>query len=161
MIDRRQVALGLGLLPLAGWARPAQAFEIERSPEEWRARLSPARYAVLRDEGTERAFSNSLMGESSPLLHEGRVGTYTCAGCDLPVYRSEAKFDSGTGWPSFTQPIAGAIGTRQDRSLLLQIRTEVHCRRCGGHLGHVFSDGPAPTGQRHCLNGLALNFLPD
>jgi peptide-methionine (R)-S-oxide reductase len=107
---------------------------------------------VLRDAGTERP-------RSSPLNDEHRRGAYACAGCALPVYASEAKFESGTGWPSFTAPIAGAVRTRPDRGLL-GTRTEVHCRRCGGHLGHVFDDGPAPTGKRYCMNGIAMNFIP-
>jgi peptide-methionine (R)-S-oxide reductase len=108
---------------------------------------------VLREHGTERA-------GSSPLNHEKRAGTFTCAGCDLPVYSSETKFDSGTGWPSFWQPLEGAIGTSEDKSLFFATRTEVHCRRCGGHLGHVFEDGPPPTGLRYCMNGVAMKFVP-
>lgn len=162
MITRRALLRGTATVATAtalGW-RPAlaESFEITKTEAEWRASLSPARYAVLREEATEQAFSNSLMGESSPLLKEARAGTYNCAGCALPVYPSETKFDSGTGWPSFWAPIRGGIGTRTDRKLLLLVRTEVHCRRCGGHLGHVFDDGPQPTGKRHCLNGLALTF---
>lgn len=127
-------------------------FEITLSEAEWRARLTPAQFKVLREEGTERPFS-------SPLNDEKREGTFLCAGCDLPVYPSRTKYDSGTGWPSFWEPLDGAIGTKPDRKLLL-LRTEVHCRRCGGHLGHVFDDGPRPTGKRHCLNGVALTFRP-
>jgi len=138
---------------------PDEPFAVTRSQQEWKETLSPAQFAILREQATERAFTNSLGAETSPLLKEGGPGVYHCAGCDQPVYRSETKFDSGTGWPSFWDPIAGAIATRSDRSLLFR-RTEVHCARCGGHLGHVFDDGPAPSGQRHCLNGLALRFHP-
>ena len=134
-----------------GDAAEAETFEITKSPEQWREILTPQQYAVLRQASTERA-------GSSPLDREHRRGTFLCAGCDLPVYSSEAKFDSGTGWPSFTAPIAGAVRTRPDRGLL-GTRTEVHCRRCGGHLGHVFDDGPPPTGQRYCMNGIAMKFV--
>ena len=136
-------------------ARAAQdegRFEVTRSDEEWRRMLSPAQYELLRRHGTERA-------GSSPLDREKRAGIFQCAGCDLPVYSSEKKFDSGTGWPSFWAPLDNAIGTSQDRSWF-STRTEVHCRRCGGHLGHVFDDGPKPTGKRYCMNGLALVFRP-
>lgn len=119
---------------------------------QWRQRLGPARYAILRDGGTEPPFS-------SPLDHEHRAGMYHCAGCALPLYSSATKFDSGTGWPSFWTPLPGAVATRTDQSFLM-VRTEVHCRRCGGHLGHVFDDGPPPTGLRYCMDGLALNFVP-
>ena len=129
----------------------AESFEITLTEDEWRARLSDAQFAVLREEDTERA-------GSSPLDKENRKGTFVCAGCDLPVFKSEAKFDSGTGWPSFFQPIKGAVGTKSDPGFLGD-RTEVHCRRCGGHLGHVFDDGPQPTGLRYCMNGVALKFL--
>lgn len=125
-------------------------FEITLSDAEWRTRLTKAQFKVLRQEGTERPFS-------SPLNEEKRAGTFHCAGCDLPVYPSSTKYDSGTGWPSFWEPLDNAIGTKADRKLL-RLRTEVHCRRCGGHLGHVFNDGPKPTGKRHCLNGVALTF---
>lgn len=150
------VAAGTGILGGAG--RPARAgndgdFEITYTDEEWRRRLTPEQYYVLREEGTERA-------GSSPLDHEKRAGTFACAGCDLPLYASETKYDSGTGWPSFWAPLDGAIGTREDRSFFLLARTEVHCSRCGGHLGHVFDDGPPPTGLRYCMNGLALKFVP-
>ena len=134
-------------------ARPlsAESFEITLTDEEWRARLTEAQFAVLRQEDTERA-------GSSPLDAEKRSGTYVCAGCDLPVFQSDTKFDSGTGWPSFYQPIKGAVGTKTDPGLFGS-RTEVHCRRCGGHLGHVFDDGPQPTGLRYCMNGVAMKFL--
>lgn len=136
-------------------ARPAFAegqFEITLTEAEWRARLSPEAYAVLREEDTERAFT-------SPLNDEKRKGTFHCAGCDLPLYASETKYDSGTGWPSFWQPLPNAIGTKEDNTFF-STRTEVHCRRCGGHLGHVFNDGPQPTGLRYCMNGVALTFKP-
>jgi peptide-methionine (R)-S-oxide reductase len=129
------------------------AFEINPPESEWRSRLTPAQFAVLRGHGTEPA-------GSSPLDKEHRKGIFACAGCDLPLFHSESKFDSGTGWPSFTAPIDGAVGTSTDRTLLLFVRTEVHCRRCGGHLGHVFEDGPEPTGLRYCMNGVALKFSP-
>ena len=133
-------------------APPSGRFEISRTDAEWRRLLSPAQFDVLRDHGTERP-------GSSPLDAEHRAGTFRCAGCELPVFESAAKFDSGTGWPSFSAPIAGAVGTSSDRSLFDE-RTEVHCRRCGGHLGHVFDDGPAPTGKRYCMNGVAMTFTP-
>jgi peptide-methionine (R)-S-oxide reductase len=128
------------------------SFEIVRSEDEWRRLLTPAQFRVLRQHDTERP-------SSSPLNQERRAGNYLCAGCDLPLFSSETKFDSGTGWPSFWAPLAGSVGTSEDHRLFL-IRTEVHCRRCGGHLGHVFEDGPPPTGLRYCLNGIALNFVP-
>ncbi len=127
------------------------SFEVTKSPAEWRAILSPASYAVLREGDTERS-------GSSPLNKEQRRGTYVCAGCDLPLYRSETKFESGTGWPSFTAPIANAVRTEEDNTFLTT-RMEVHCRRCGGHLGHVFDDGPPPTGKRYCMNGVAMKFI--
>jgi peptide-methionine (R)-S-oxide reductase len=159
MLTRRALLLtGTTALAAAatGPARAAgkgKAFEITLTEAEWKKRLTPAQFAVLRKEDTERA-------GSSPLNAETRTGTYHCAGCDLPVYRSETKFESGTGWPSFYAAIEGAVGTREDRKLVFLTRTEVHCRRCGGHLGHVFDDGPKPTGMRHCLNGVALTFRP-
>ena len=161
---RHVVALALGLptlgLPFLGSARRAEAaFAVTLTEAEWQARLTPAQFAILREEETERAFSNSLMGEASPLLNEARAGTYNCAGCALHVYPSETKFDSGTGWPSFWDARPGATGTKSDPGLFGS-RTEVHCGRCGGHLGPVFDDGPAPTGKRHCLNGLAMTFQP-
>ena len=133
-------------------AAPAGKFEIEKSDEEWRRLLTPAAYNVLRRHGTERP-------GSSALNHEKRKGTFACAGCALPLFSSDTKYESGTGWPSFWQPLADAVGTTVDKSFFMT-RTEVHCRRCGGHLGHVFDDGPKPTGLRYCMNGLALNFRP-
>ncbi len=125
-------------------------FEITRTPQEWRELLGENRYLIMREEKTETPYT-------SPLLDEKRQGTYHCAACDLPVYASETKYDSGTGWPSFYAALDGAIGTKEDNSFFIT-RTEVHCRRCGGHFGHIFDDGPPPTGLRHCLNGLALSF---
>jgi len=144
--------LFLASVAASGLIRPAQAqtFEITLTEAEWRARLTPAQYAVLREADTEPA-------GSSPLDREYRAGTYACAGCDQPVFSSVHKYDSGTGWPSFWQPLPGAVGTQPDRGLFGS-RTEVHCSRCGGHLGHVFDDGPQPTGKRYCLNGVALVF---
>ncbi len=141
---------------LFGSPRPAPAapaFEVARDDAEWQQRLSPEQFRVLRRHGTERA-------GTSPLDREHRPGRFLCAGCDAALFASAAKFDSGTGWPSFTAPLtAPAVGTREDRGLLMS-RTEVHCARCGGHLGHVFPDGPRPTGLRYCMNGVALRFEP-
>ena len=161
MIDRRTLmgaggASLLGGIALLGWSRNSEArpanFEVKLSDDEWKKRLSPQRYAVLRQENTEPS-------GSSPLNKEHRKGTYVCAGCALPLYSSAAKFESGTGWPSFYAPLRNAVATRKDNKLFFT-RTEVHCRRCGGHLGHVFDDGPKPTGLRYCMNGLAMNFRP-
>lgn len=127
-----------------------ETFEINKPEAEWRKILTPEEFRVLRKHGTERA-------GSSPLDKEYGRGTYLCAGCDLPLYTSETKYDSRTGWPSFSAPIEGAIRTSSDRSFFT-VRTEVHCRRCGGHLGHVFEDGPRPAGRRYCMNGVALKF---
>lgn len=144
--------------PVVAWVtapRPPSGmdhFKFQLSDSEWRTRLSPEQYKVLRTHATERAFS-------SPLDHERRSGQFLCAGCGQPLFSSATKFDSGTGWPSFWQPLDGAVGTSVDASWMM-IRTEVHCSKCGGHLGHVFSDGPAPTGLRYCMNGIALQFQP-
>ena len=159
-MDDRRAFLGflgagaVGLL-LFGRGAPSAAnvhFEVSHSPDEWRRILGPQRYAVLREAATERPFS-------SPLLNEHRKGTFVCAGCSLSLFSSATKFESGTGWPSFWKPLPNAVVTRPDNSDMM-VRTEVLCRRCGGHLGHVFDDGPRPTGLRYCMNGLSLNFRP-
>ncbi len=146
-------AMTVGGRRAQGNSAAAETFEFVLSDEQWRARLTPMQYAVLRQAATERAFS-------SPLDHEKRRGTYSCAGCALALFSSANKFDSGTGWPSFWQPLAHAVGTTEDSSFGMT-RTAVHCRRCGGHLGHVFDDGPPPTGLRYCMNGVALVFEPE
>ena len=130
----------------------SEVFEFTLTDAQWRAKLTPQQYAVLRQESTERP-------RSSPLNKEHRPGTFACAGCALPLFSSSTKFDSGTGWPSFWKPLDKAVATRTDRTFGMA-RTEVHCRRCGGHLGHVFNDGPQPTGLRYCMNGLSLQFTP-
>ena len=131
---------------------PSEHFAVEKPDEEWRRELSPEAYHVLRKHGTERS-------GTSPLNQEKRAGTFVCAGCGTPVYDAATKFESGTGWPSFTAPIEGGVGTSEDRSLFMT-RIEVHCAKCGGHLGHVFPDGPKPTGLRYCMNGAAMEFKP-
>jgi peptide-methionine (R)-S-oxide reductase len=158
MSRRAWLVGGASVVAVAGiwWLREgdvqAATFEITKSEDEWRRVLSPAAFKVMRNHGTERPFT-------SPLNAEKRAGSFTCAGCDLALFSSDTKFDSGTGWPSFYRPLPNAVATSSDRSLLIP-RTEVHCRRCGGHLGHVFSDGPPPTGLRYCINGVALVFRP-
>jgi peptide-methionine (R)-S-oxide reductase len=162
MLSRRNTLLlgasALAVLALRGFrgAKPAYAadekFEVMHTDAEWQKLLTPAQYNILRQQGTEVPFS-------SPLLNEHRKGTFNCAGCALPLYSSDTKFDSGTGWPSFWKPLPNAVLTSDDASLGMD-RTEVHCRRCGGHLGHVFPDGPPPTGLRYCMDGLALTFAP-
>jgi peptide-methionine (R)-S-oxide reductase len=164
VISRRQIVLGgtaawtviwLARLSNSAMAQAASLgkFEIVKSDEEWRRELTREQYAVLRRRVTEGPWTSSLNKES-------RTGTYLCAGCSLPLFSSSTKFESGTGWPSFWAPIQGAIETSEDRSFFFLVRTEVHCRRCGGHLGHVFNDGPEPTGLRYCMNGVALRFVP-
>ncbi|KRB79493.1 methionine sulfoxide reductase B [Sphingomonas sp. Root710] len=157
MIDRRTL-LGAGMTAAVAaiiggraFSAPKETFAYTLSDAEWRKKLSPLAYQVLRQEATERAFT-------SPLNKEHRTGTFTCGGCALPLFSSKTKFDSGTGWPSFYQPLPRAVGTSTDRTLGMS-RTEVHCSRCGGHLGHVFDDGPPPTGLRYCMNGAALAFV--
>ena len=159
----RRVFLGLstsglvvGTLAMVGCGSSApaavQTFEVRHTPAEWKKRLGEARYRILREAGTEPPFT-------SPLNKEHRKGVFACAGCALPLFSSATKFDSGTGWPSFWQALPNAIATHTDRSFGMS-RTEEHCRRCGGHLGHIFDDGPKPTGKRHCINGLSLVFRP-
>ncbi|HWW05425.1 peptide-methionine (R)-S-oxide reductase MsrB [Collimonas sp.] len=161
MVTRRNIIFRAGAALLAGGlltsrsrrAIAAEVFEVTHTDAEWKQRLSATQYAILRQEATERPFS-------SPLDHEKRAGTFFCAGCDLADFSSKNKFDSGTGWPSFWQPLPNAVATRTDTTLGMS-RTEVHCRRCGGHLGHVFNDGPKPTGLRYCMNGAVLKFKPE
>jgi peptide-methionine (R)-S-oxide reductase len=160
MISRRTVlggsAVGLAAVLLASrWGSPSGAtevFPVMHTDAEWRKLLTQAQYAVLRKSSTEAPFS-------SPLDHETRPGTFACAGCDLALFSSTTKFDSGTGWPSFWAPLPDAVGTTEDHSFFM-IRTAVHCSSCGGHLGHVFDDGPKPTGLRYCMNGVAMTFRP-
>jgi len=132
--------------------KTTEKYPVTKTDEEWRALLTPEQYQVLRQHATERPGSCAL-------LQEKRAGMFTCAGCDQPLFVATGKFESGTGWPSFFEPIEGAVGTTDDNSHFM-VRTEVHCSRCGGHLGHVFPDGPPPTGLRYCINGVALNFKP-
>jgi len=163
-ISRREL-LSTGCLAMAGGllvaceaqpsavaATPRKRYEVMSTEAQWRERLTPAQYSVLRQEGTEYPWS-------SPLNKEHRKGTFDCAGCALPLFSSDTKFESGTGWPSFWAPLRHAVEEDTDSTLGME-RTEVHCRRCGGHLGHVFDDGPKPTGLRYCMNGVALTFVP-
>jgi peptide-methionine (R)-S-oxide reductase len=156
MMTRRGLLLSASIaaavLVVARSAHAGQSFEVTRADAEWRKLLTPDQYAVLRQSGTERPFS-------SPLLHEKRRGNFACAGCDLDLFSSTTKYESGTGWPSFWAPLEKAIETTTDTSFGM-VRTGVHCRRCGGHLGHVFDDGPKPTGLRYCMNGVAMTFKP-
>ena len=165
MISRRETVLGGTAAAVVVWltarsdsaiaqAAASGKFEIVKSDEEWRRELTAEQYGVLRRHQTEHPWS-------SPLNGEHRAGTYLCVGCDLPLFSSTTKFESETGWPSFWAPIERAIETSEDRSLFFLVRTEVHCRRCGSHLGHVFKDGPRPTGLRYCMNGIALKFVLD
>lgn len=162
MTNRRTI---VGVIAAAGaalfglrWMNDEEAmaetktFEVTKTAEQWKRQLTPSQYNVLRNHGTERP-------GTSPLNQEKRKGVFACAGCDLPLFSSDTKYESGTGWPSFWQPLPDAVGTKSDRSLLMN-RTEVHCHRCGGHLGHVFEDGPKPTGLRYCMNGVAMTFKP-
>ncbi|MEI6668265.1 MAG: peptide-methionine (R)-S-oxide reductase MsrB [Acidobacteriota bacterium] len=160
-MTRRALVVAAGLATVAavlnrargaGASEPEESFEVTKTDAEWKSTLTPAQYAVLRKHGTEP-------GGSSPLNKEHRAGTFLCAACALPVYSSKTKYESGTGWPSFWAPIDGGVGTTIDRSLV-ETRVEVHCHRCGGHLGHVFDDGPRPTGKRYCMNGVAMTFSP-
>lgn len=164
-MNRRNFLIALGLVPLTlaaprifgrdndrSNASDNGIVKINKTDAEWKRLLTPAQYDVLRDEGTERPFT-------SPLNDEKRAGTYACAGCELPLFSSDMKFDSGTGWPSFYTTLPNHVETKTDFRLILP-RTEYHCARCGGHQGHVFNDGPQPTGQRWCNNGLALKFIP-
>jgi peptide-methionine (R)-S-oxide reductase len=161
MLTRRQslfeaargfAAVVIAQFGLTSGAKAAETFEVAHTDAEWKKLLSGNQFAVLRLAATERPFT-------SPLDHEKREGTFACAGCDLPLFSSKTKFDSGTGWPSFWTPLENAVGTTDDRTFGM-VRTAVHCHRCGGHLGHVFKDGPPPTGLRYCMNGVAMTFKP-
>ncbi len=132
---------------------PAVGERVERTPDEWRALLPPDRFRILREAGTERAFSGAYARSHDE-------GVFRCAGCGAPLYDANDKFDSGTGWPSFTQPIEeGRVTEHEDTSHGMR-RVEILCASCDGHLGHVFPDGPPPTGQRHCVNSLSLVLEP-
>jgi peptide-methionine (R)-S-oxide reductase len=160
-MNRRQTLFATGLcatgFSLLAWSRltaaedSVEVFEISKTSEEWRKLLTPEQFAVLREESTEAKFTSAL-------LDEHRKGTFNCAACDLAAFASETKYDSGTGWPSFYDVLPNAVGKKEDNTLFTT-RTEIHCRRCGGHFGHVFDDGPPPTGLRYCMNGVALKFV--
>ena len=158
MISKRELfksgiaGLGLALAPFDPFVRIANAFAVTRSDADWRKILTPAQFSVLRRSGTERPYS-------SPLLKEKRRGNFVCAGCSQPLFSSATKYDSGTGWPSFWAPLDNAVGTEADNSLGIA-RTAVFCSNCGGHQGHVFNDGPKPTGLRYCMNGVSMRFAP-
>jgi peptide-methionine (R)-S-oxide reductase len=147
-----RAAVGGALAGSLSMKADAGTFAIRKTDAEWRAQLTPEQFRVLREHGTERA-------GTSPLNNEKRKGVFHCAGCEQALFASDTKYESGTGWPSFFRPLPGAVGTKTDRSFFMT-RTEVHCSRCGGHLGHVFDDGPAPTGLRYCMNGVSLKFVP-
>jgi peptide-methionine (R)-S-oxide reductase len=154
-MTRRHLLAGTAAITgfgLVGRARAEESFAVTHNESEWRKLLTPDQYAVLRESATEIPFT-------SPLLHEKRAGNFACAGCDLELFASSTKYDSGTGWPSFWAPLPQAVGTTRDTSYGV-VRTAVHCSRCGGHLGHVFNDGPKPTGLRYCMNGVAMTFKP-
>ncbi len=153
-MNRRSISfagISLAALGLGAQLAEAEDFEITKTEDEWKKLLSPEAFAVLRQESTERPWT-------SKLLDEHRKGTFACAGCDLPAFASETKFDSGTGWPSFFDVMPNAVVKKEDNTLFAA-RTEVHCRRCGGHFGHVFDDGPKPTGLRYCMNGVSFKFV--
>jgi len=152
LIGAGAAAIGASAFGRSAAAAAAGSYEVTLTEAKWRKRLTPDQFAVLREEATERPYT-------SPLLEEHRAGTFSCAGCALPLFSSATKFESGTGWPSFWQPLPKAVGETRDTSFGM-VRTEVHCARCGGHLGHVFDDGPKPTGLRYCMNGVALAFTP-
>jgi peptide-methionine (R)-S-oxide reductase len=165
MASRRQflsvAGATLGLAPVVAWLGspsmanrpPDEPFPVKKSDDEWHASLNDEQYSILREHGTERAFT-------SPLNTEKRHGTFACAGCGQALFSSDTKYESGTGWPSFYKPLDDAVATTVDKSYFM-VRTEVHCSRCGGHLGHLFADGPRPTGERFCMNGVAMKFNPD
>ena len=152
ILSALSVSAAIPVMAACGAAAQAKGFPVQYSEAEWRQRLTPAQFHILREEGTEQPYS-------SPLLKEKRKGTFVCAADGNALFSSETKFESGTGWPSFWKPLSGGIGTSTDRKLGYA-RTEVHCAKCGGHLGHVFNDGPRPTGKRYCMNGDAMRFLP-